>query len=96
MIQKDGRHLMSHKEKKQRVWEKLKGWRLDPTDPNYLIPNFDPCPHRKLLSKCLPCGSNGPLGYWCELKQTWVSVSYCKACNENPEKNNNTIHLLTI
>ncbi len=82
MVGADGRYAMSSDEIRLKLWTRLKGWVPDPSDPNFLIPNYKPCDYRTLVSKCLPCGRNAQYGYHCNLKNGLVGVKYCSSCED--------------
>lgn len=77
----DGRWKLTTMEKEKRVWEKIKGWKLA-ADGNHLIPDFPKCSLRVLEKICKPCGRVSTVNYYCTLKKTFVSVSYCKGCTD--------------
>lgn len=85
MVLSDGRYVMSHDEIKKRIWEKVKGWTLDPTDGRYLIFNFPLCVYRELKQRCLPCGRMSSYDYNCTLKNSLISMAYCNNCTERVE-----------
>ncbi len=75
----DGRWKLSSSEIAAKIWEKVKGWRLE-DDGRHMVPNFPECSFRKLIAICQPCGKISALNYNCEMKKSLVSVSYCNAC----------------
>jgi hypothetical protein len=76
----DGRWRMSSSEMEKLAGREVNGWKRDPNDARCLIPDFPECKHRTLLAICKPCGAVSALNYWCEKKQTFVTVAYCKVC----------------
>ncbi len=58
----------------------LPNYRVDPTDPSRLIPDFPVCEHRIKDVSVLRCGAIS-VCWRCSLKGQVVSVPFCRSCD---------------